>query len=80
MIKTSSTYFSILVHETYCVNPGCSCTDAVLRFIELSEYGKLLNDWFEIRLVMCTWKITECLDQHVVFQDKILYQMICPTL
>lgn len=50
---------SILVHEAYCVNPGCSCADAVLRFIELSEDGKLLNDWFEIRLDMYTWKVTE---------------------
>ncbi len=50
---------NILVHEEYCVNPVCSCADAVLTFIELSEDGKPLNDWFVIRLDMCTWKVTE---------------------
>ena len=38
-IKFSGFNPTILVHEEYCVNPGCSCTDALLRFIELSDDG-----------------------------------------
>jgi hypothetical protein len=58
---------NILVHEAYCVNPGCSCANAVLRFIELSDDREPVNDWFEIRLDMHTWKVTE---------KKVLNKMI----
>ncbi len=43
-IKFSGFNPTILVHEEYCVNPGCSCTDALLRFIELSDDGLSLKD------------------------------------
>ena len=67
VIKFTGLNSNILVHEEYCVNPGCSCTDAVLRFIELSDDGKPVNDWFLIRLDMHTWKVTE---------KKVLNKMI----
>lgn len=58
-IKFSDFNPPILVHEEYCVNPGCSCTDAILRFIELTEDGEPVNDLFLLRLDMITWTITE---------------------
>jgi hypothetical protein len=67
VIKFSGFNSNILVHEEYCVNPGCSCADAVLRFIELSDDGEPVNDWFLIRLDMHTWKVTE---------KKVLNKMI----
>ena len=59
VIKFTGFNSYILVHEEYCVNPGCSCTDAVLRFIELSDGKEPVNDWFLIRLDMHTWEVTE---------------------
>ena len=58
-IKFSGFNPTILVHEEYCVNPGCSCTDALLRFIELSDDGLAVNDLFIIRLDITTWEVTE---------------------
>lgn len=48
----------ITVQEEYCVNPGCSCTDVVLRFFEMSDEGKPINELFLLRLDMSTWKVT----------------------
>lgn len=59
VIKFTGFNSNILFYEVYCVNPGCSCANAVLRFIKLSEDGEPVNDWFEIRLNMHTWKVTE---------------------
>lgn len=67
VIKFTGFNSNILVHEEYCVNPGCSCADATLRFIELSDDGEPVNDWFLIRLDMHTWKVTE---------KKVLNKMI----
>ena len=67
VIKFTGFNSNILVHESYCVNPGCSCADAVLRFIELSDDGMPVYEWFEIRLDMHTWKVTE---------KKVLNKMI----
>ena len=67
VIKFTGFNSNILVHEEYCVNPGCSCADAVLRFIELSDDGEPVNDWFLIRLDMHTWEVTE---------KKVLNKMI----
>lgn len=50
---------NVLVSENYCVTPGCSCTDARLTFTELSEDGRLLDDWFFITLDTYTWKVVE---------------------
>ena len=58
-IKFSGFNPTILVHEEYCVNPGCSCTDALLRFIELSYDGAAVNDLFILRLDINTWEVTE---------------------
>ena len=58
-IKFSGFNPTILVHEEYCVNPGCSCTDALLRFIELSDDGLAVNDLFILRLDINTWEVTE---------------------
>ena len=58
-IKFSGFNPTILVHEEYCVNPGCSCTDALLRFIELSDDGLAVNDLFILRLDITTWEVTE---------------------
>ena len=58
-IKFSGFNPTILVHEEYCVNPGCSCTDALLRFIELSDDGAAVNDLFILRLDITTWEVTE---------------------
>ena len=58
-IKFSGFNPTILVHEEYCVNPGCSCTDALLRFIELSDDGAAVNDLFILRLDINTWEVTE---------------------
>lgn len=58
-IKFSGFNPTILIHEEYCVNPGCTCTDAVLRFIELSDDGLAVNDLFKIRLDINTWEVTE---------------------
>ncbi len=67
VIKFNGFNSNILVHEAYCVNPGCNCADAILTFIELSEDGEPQNDWFLIRLDMHTWKVTE----KKVFNKKI---------
>ncbi|KAF5060709.1 SEC-C motif protein [anaerobic digester metagenome] len=48
----------ITVQEEYCVNPGCSCTDVVLRFFEMSDEGKPINELFLLKLDMSSWKIT----------------------
>ena len=58
-LKFSDFNPTILLHEEYCVNPGCSCTDALLRFIELSDDGAAVNDLFILRLDINTWEVTE---------------------
>ena len=58
-IKFSGFNPTILVHEEYCVNPSCSCTEAVLRFIELSDDKVPTKDLFKIRLDISTWEVTE---------------------
>lgn len=49
----------ILLHEAYCVSPGCNCIEAVLSFIELFDDGKAGKTLFMIKLDMNTWKVTE---------------------
>lgn len=50
---------NILVNEQYCVNPSCSCTEAILTFVELSDEGSPVNEWFVIRIDMQTWEVTD---------------------
>lgn len=59
VIQFSGMNSKILVNESYCVNPACSCTDVVLSFIELADDGYLMNEWFTIRLDMNSWKVTD---------------------
>jgi hypothetical protein len=59
VVRFTGFHSNILVREQYCVNPWCSCADAVLTFIELSEEGKPINNWFEIRLDLSIWRVTE---------------------
>lgn len=59
IFKFSSFNPSFLVMDKYCVSPACSCADAVLTFIELSEDGKPLSDWFMIKIDVTTWEVTE---------------------
>lgn len=61
VIEIKLTDFSphILVQEEYCVNPSCSCQDALLRFIELSDDGAPVGNLFDLRVDMSTWKVTE---------------------
>lgn len=72
VVKFTGFNSNILLQEEYCVNPGCSCSDGVLTFIELSEEGKMLNPWFSIRLDMRTWEVTE----KKVFNKMIKVDML----
>lgn len=48
---------NIHVVEDYCVNPACSCTNANLYFIELSEEGDHKQSLFSIQIDLHTLKI-----------------------
>ena len=59
VVQFSQMNSKLFVNEAYCVNPACSCTEVVLTFIELSDDGRLVNEWFTIKVDMNGWKVTD---------------------
>jgi len=50
---------NVLITERYCTNPGCTCTEVCLTFIEIDEQANPIEQLFSISLDIDTWEIKE---------------------